>query len=66
MRFSTKQEGSLIKVALESNEGVELFVSTKHYRNLDGAMKDIIAIVEFGRQREIEIIDRTILDGEEA
>ena len=66
MKFNTIQDGSLIKIGIESNDGVSLFESTKHYRTLEGAMKDIVGIVEMARKSEIEIIDRTTLaDGEE-
>lgn len=65
MRFNTIQDGSLIKIGIESNEGVTLFESSKHYRSLEDAMKDIVGIVEMARKSEIEIIDRTTLeDGE--
>jgi hypothetical protein len=65
MKFNTIQEGSLIKIGIESDSGVTLFESSKHYRSLEDAMKDIVGIVEMSRKKEIEIIDRTTLeDGE--
>jgi len=66
MKFSTIQDGQFIKVGIETDDGVTLFESTKHYRSLEGAMKDIVGIVEMARTKQIEIIDRTTLeDGEE-
>ena len=66
MRFNTIQDGQFIKVGIESNDGVNLFESTKHYRSIDDAMTDIVNIVEMSRNSQIEIVDRTTLaNGEE-
>jgi len=65
MNFTTQMDGQFIKIGIESESGVTLFESTKHYRNIDDAMKDIVNVVEMARHKEIHIIDRTTLaDGE--
>jgi len=63
MNFYVTQSGQFLKVGIESNSGVELFESTKHYRSLDDGMTDIVGIVEMCRNKEIIIKDKT--DGKE-
>lgn len=58
MNFYVKTEGSLLKVGIESDDGVELFESTKYYRNIDDGMTDIRKITEMCRQSKITIKDK--------
>lgn len=59
MTFYIKQDGSLLKVGIMSNSGVELFESTKSYRTLEDGMTDVVSIVEMCRSAEIVIKDVT-------
>ena len=63
MNFTIKEDGSLSQVGIESSDGVELFKSTKYYRSVDDAMKDIVGVVEMCRKKEIIIKDKS--NGEE-
>lgn len=59
MNFYIKEDGSLLRIGIESNDGVELFESTKAYRTLEAGMTDVVNIVEMCRVKEIIIKDRT-------
>lgn len=62
MHFTVKQEGSTVKVGIADEDDVILFESTKNYRGVDDAFKDMQRIAYSLRKSSITIKD---ISGEE-